>query len=65
MVLFSLFLSEVPNAYTAFSGRLASAAQVMSLLVIVFPSFPVVPVVVLKKISPPAVAVVDPFNVQY
>ena len=48
----------------AFSGRLASAAQVMSLLVMVLLSLPVV-VAVLKNTIPAAASVVEPFSVQY
>ena len=64
MVLLSLFFSVVPNAKTAFKGRLASAAQVMSLLVMVLLSLPVV-VAVLKNTTPAKASVEEPFNVQY
>ena len=50
MVLPLLSFAEVPKAYRAFSGRLSSAALVMSLFVMVLLSLPSVPVVVLKNI---------------
>ena len=48
----------------AFSGRLASAAQVISLWVMVLLSLPVV-VAVLKNTIPAAASVEEPFSVQY
>ena len=64
MVLLLLFLDVVPNAYTTFKGLLASAAQVISLLVIMLLSLPVV-VAVLKNTIPAEASVDEPFNVQY
>ena len=49
----------------AFKGLLASAELVMLLLSIVFPSLPVVPVVVPKFRIPPVGSVVEPLILQY
>ena len=49
VIIFPLFsLPTVPREYIALTGRLASAALVMSLLSMVLLSFPVLPVVVEK-----------------
>ena len=63
--LFSSPAPEEPSELMAFSGLLASAALVMMLLSMVLPSFPVVPVVVLKFTMPPVGSIVDPLMVQY
>ena len=64
MVMLLLFLSVVPNAKMAFSGRLASAAQVISLLLMMLLSLPVV-VAVLKNTIPAEASVDEPLSVQY
>ena len=65
MVLPLFSFADVPSEYITFKGLLASAAEVMLLLSSVFPSFPVVPEVVLKKITPPEASVVEPLIVQF
>ena len=64
MVLLVLLNPELPNANMAFSGRLASAAQVILLLSMVLSSFPVL-VPVLKKTMPAEASVEEPLSVQY
>ena len=65
MVLPLLSFAEVPKAYRTFSGRLSSAALVMSLFVMVLLSLPSVPVVVLKNKMPVSVKVEEPLMLQY
>ena len=65
MVLPLFSFPEVPNEKIALIGRLTSAAFVILLLLIVFPSLPVDPVVVLKCTTPPVVFVEEPLMVQY
>ena len=66
LTVFPLFsLEVVPLEKIALKGRLASAEFVMSLLSMVFPSLPVVPVVELKNSMPPYWGVEEPLRMQY
>ena len=57
-------MAEVPNEKIALIGLLASAEFVISLLIIVFASFPVVPVDVLKNKIPATGSIDEPFRLQ-